>query len=126
MYKLVIEEDYKSGTSKYRNLQKITYWCYYYIHSIHGQFQVELSAALTHLKAYRLSGEVGWQLTNQVPNVPLQPMIPLVICGETESESWTLRKGKMSGFQKQWGKDNKDKIKPQFHLKYQIPKIWTN
>ena len=80
LYKLVIEEDYKSGTSKYRNLQKITYWCYYYIHSIHGQIQVELSAALTHLKAYRFSGGVGWQLPNQVPNVPLQLMIPLVIC----------------------------------------------
>ena len=28
----------------------------------------------------------------------------------------------MSGFQKQWGKDNKDKIKLQFHLKYLDPK----
>ena len=28
----------------------------------------------------------------------------------------------MSGFRKQWGKDNKDKIKPQFHLKYPDPK----
>ena len=28
----------------------------------------------------------------------------------------------MSGFRKQRGKDNKDKIKPQFHLKYPDPK----
>ena len=28
----------------------------------------------------------------------------------------------MSSFQKQWGKDNKDKIKLQFHLKYPDPK----
>ena len=31
-------------------------------------------------------------------------------------------KEKMSGFRKQRGKDNKDKIKPQFHLKYPDPK----
>ena len=80
LYKLVIEEDYKSRTSKHRNLQKISYWCYFYIHSIHGQIQIELSAALTHLKAYRLSGGVGWQLPNQAPSVPLQRMVPLVIC----------------------------------------------
>ena len=80
LYKLVIEEDYRSGTSKYRNLQKISYWCYYYIHLIHGQIQIELSTALAHLKAYRSSGGVGWQLPNQAPNVPLQPMVPLVIC----------------------------------------------
>ena len=64
LYKLVIEEDYKSGTSKHRNLQKISYWCYYYIHSIHGQIQIELSAALTHLKAYRLSGG-SWLATTE-------------------------------------------------------------
>ena len=33
-----------------------------------------------------------------------------------------LRKEKMSGFRKQQGKDNKDKIKLQFHLKYPDPK----
>ena len=80
LYKLVIEEDYRSGTSKYRNLQKISYWCYCYIHLIHGQIQIELSTALAHLKAYRSSGGVGWHLPNQAPNVPLQPMVPLEIC----------------------------------------------
>ena len=79
LYKLIIEKDYKNGILKYRNLQKITYWCYYYIHSTHGQIQVRLSAALVHLKAYKLSGGVGWQLPNQVPSIPLQPMVPLVI-----------------------------------------------
>ena len=33
-----------------------------------------------------------------------------------------LRKEKISGFRKQRGKDNKDKINPQFHLKYPDPK----
>ena len=78
--KVVIDDDHISGTSKHRNLQKISYWCYYYIHSIHGQIQIMLSSALTHLKAYRLSGGVGWQLPNQAPSIPLQPMVPLVIC----------------------------------------------
>ena len=42
LYKVVIDEDHISGTSKHRNLQKISYWCYYYIHSIHGQIQITL------------------------------------------------------------------------------------
>ena len=70
LYKLVIEEEYKSGISKYRNLQKITYWCYYYIHSIHGQIQVRLSAALTHLKAYRHSGELVGNYRIKSPAFP--------------------------------------------------------
>ena len=59
LYKLIIETEYKNGILKYRDLQKITYWCYYYIQSTHRQIQVRLSAALVHLKAYKLSGGVG-------------------------------------------------------------------
>ena len=82
LYKLVIKADHENGVLKYRNSQKITYWCYYYIHPIYGQIQVRLSVALAHLKAYQLLGGVGWQLPDQAPSVPLQPLVPFVISGK--------------------------------------------
>ena len=86
LYKVVIDEDHISGTSKRRNLQRNIILVLLLLHSIHGQIQITLSSALTHLKAYRLSGEFGWQLPNQAPSIPLQPMVPLVICEKPNGE----------------------------------------